>query len=86
MNRGIPADAIHTGIGARVDVASRLSIPVQRLDSGRHAISARLGRSPRGLRSRVVVGPARPTCSCEPKGLWRVKNEEGADPEAERQP
>jgi hypothetical protein len=51
MNRGIPADAVRTGIGARVDVASRLSLPVQRLDSGRHTISAGLGRSPRGQSS-----------------------------------
>jgi hypothetical protein len=86
MNRGIPADAIRTDIGARVDVASRLSIPVQRLDSGRHTISAGLGRSPRGLRSRVVVGPARPTRSCEPRGLPRVKKEETTDPEAENKP
>ena len=47
MNTGIPADDNPTGIGARVDVASRLAIPVQRLDSGRHTISAGLGRGDR---------------------------------------
>jgi hypothetical protein len=40
MNRGVSAGAGGTGVVARVDVASRLSSPVQPLDFGGHTMSS----------------------------------------------
>ena len=75
MNRGIPEDAIRTGIGARVDVASGLSIPVQRLDSVRHTISERLG----SIAARAAIAGRCRTCDAnlqrEPKQGSRALEE-----------
>ena len=80
MNRGIPADAIRTGIGARVDVASRLSIPVQRLDSGRHTISAGLGSASAWAVARLKQGAHLAWAQASASAMIQARVPVGAEP------